>query len=95
MTSVQWILMCVGILATCGAVELFRFLLRQRNMQYWIGSYYFPSERAKSIEQDQPIDLFVAVCDHWEPDYVQSTPSRLDYFQLSNYWELKWLRRLV
>ncbi len=68
MTSVQWILMCSSVLATCGVVELFRFLLRQRNMHYWIGSYYFPSERAEPIDKDQPVDLFVAICDHWEPE---------------------------
>ncbi len=68
MTSLQWILMCVGILATCGVVELFRYALRRRNMQYWIGSYYFPSEQAEPVHTDQPVDLFVAICDHWEPE---------------------------
>ncbi len=68
MTNQLWILVCTGILATCGVVELFRRLLRQRNLQNWIGSYYFPSERPAPINPDQPIDLFVAVCDHWEPE---------------------------
>lgn len=68
MTSQPWILVCAGILATCGVVELLRRLLRQRNMQNWIGSYYFPSERAEPLHPTQPVDLFVAVCDHWEPE---------------------------
>jgi len=68
MTSLQWILTCAGVLATCGVVEAVRYLIRKRNMQYWIGSYYFPSERAEPIDRDQPVDLFVAICDHWEPE---------------------------
>ncbi len=68
MTSLQWILTCAGILTTCGVVEAIRHLIRKRNMQYWLGSYYFPSERRESIDREQPVDLFVAICDHWEPE---------------------------
>lgn len=68
MTSLAWILTCVGILATFGVVEVARLLIRKRNMQYWLGSYYFPSERKEPIDREQPVDLFVAICDHWEPE---------------------------
>ena len=68
MTRLQWLLACGGALTTCGVVESFRTLLRQRNMQNWIGSYYFPRERAEPVNPNQPVDLFVAICDHWEPE---------------------------
>ena len=68
MTSLDWILTCVGILATFGVVGVIRLLIHKRNMQYWLGSYYFPSERHEPIDREQPVDLFVAICDHWEPE---------------------------
>jgi hypothetical protein len=68
MTSLQWILTCAGILTTCCVVEAVRYLIRKRNMQYWLGSYYFPSERPELVDRDQPVELFIAICDHWEPE---------------------------
>ena len=68
MTSGHWMVMCAALLSVCGVVELFRFVLRQRNMHYWLGSYYFPSQRLEKVDTDQPVDLFLAICDHWEPE---------------------------
>jgi hypothetical protein len=67
MTRLQWLLASGGAIATCGVVETFRRLLRHRNMQNWIGSYLFPNERTEPVAPSQPVDLFVAICDHWEP----------------------------
>ncbi len=50
------------------------FALRQRQMQYWIGSYYFPTERSAPPERDAPVDVYIAVCDHYEPEW--NRPSR-------------------
>jgi hypothetical protein len=44
------------------------FALRQRHMQYWIGSYYFPFERTPRVDDDAPVDVYLAVCDHYEPE---------------------------
>ncbi len=41
--------------------------LKQRNMDKWIGSYAFPSEPRHAWNPDQPVDVFIAICDHWEP----------------------------
>lgn len=41
--------------------------IRARKMQYWIGSYAFPSEPRPQWYEDDEIDVFIAVCDHWEP----------------------------
>jgi hypothetical protein len=67
MTSIQWISLLAALLTVCGLAAAALSVLRQRNMQYWIKSYYFPSERAEPVVPDQPIDVFLAICDHWEP----------------------------
>jgi len=42
--------------------------LKQRHIDMWIGSYYFPADRPVETDQsDEPIDLFIAICDHYEP----------------------------
>ncbi|MEZ6057982.1 MAG: hypothetical protein R3C01_14885 [Planctomycetaceae bacterium] len=46
---------------------LVAFLIRRRNMQLWLPNYVFPSETAPVRDPDLPIDLYIAVCDHWEP----------------------------
>jgi hypothetical protein len=55
-------------LVVCFLAGLVLFAIRQRNMHYWIKSYYFPSERAEPIVDDQPVHVFLAICDHWEPE---------------------------
>jgi hypothetical protein len=54
--------------AICFSIGLVLFAIRQRNMHYWIKSYYFPSERAEPVVDQQPVDVFLAICDHWEPE---------------------------
>jgi hypothetical protein len=44
-------------------------VLRQRQMQYWIGSYYFPSEPSPKQNDDSSVDVYLAVCDHYEPEW--------------------------
>ncbi len=42
--------------------------LKQRHIDMWIGSYYFPANRQHEPNQpDEPIELFIAICDHYEP----------------------------
>jgi len=43
------------------------YCVRARQMQYWIGSYVFPSEPRPKWSEDDEVDVFIAVCDHWEP----------------------------
>jgi hypothetical protein len=67
MPSIYWFLLFAALLTFCGLAAAALAVLRQRNMQYWIKSYYFPSERAEPVVPDQPVDVFLAICDHWEP----------------------------
>lgn len=41
--------------------------IRARKMQYWLGSYIFPTEPRVRWQADDAMDVFIAVCDHWEP----------------------------
>lgn len=44
-------------------------LMRQRNMHLWMRSYCFPPEPRVSVQvETQPVDVFIAVCDHYEPE---------------------------
>ncbi len=43
-------------------------LIRARNMQYWIRSYAIPKESTPPIHSDDVVDVFIAICDHWEPE---------------------------
>ena len=36
-------------------------------MDLWLGQYYFPAENKEADNPDEPIDLFIAICDHYEP----------------------------
>lgn len=49
------------------------FAIRQRQMQYWLGSWYFPTEPSKPPQYDEPVDVYLAVCDHYEPECYGAT----------------------
>lgn len=67
MPSTRMLLSCAGVLGGCGAAEVFRYLLKRRNLQYWLGSYLFPKERPEPVDPQQPVEIFLSICDHWEP----------------------------
>jgi hypothetical protein len=50
--------------------------IRARNMQYWIGSYAFPEEPRPRWHIDDELDVFIAVCDHWEPECYGASHER-------------------
>lgn len=66
MTLWSWLLlagaMFVAIVAAAAAA-----VIRARNMQNWIGSALFPVEPIGRRHPDDPVDVFIAICDHWEP----------------------------
>lgn len=66
-THLRWVLMALasfGALSTVGVL----LLARARNVQYWIGPYLFPHRRRAQPRRDEPLDVFIAVCDHYEPE---------------------------
>lgn len=59
----------VLLIAAGGALAGAVVLLRARNMQNWIGPYVQTSRsRKERSESDAPCDVFLAVCDHYEPE---------------------------
>ncbi|MCA9056203.1 MAG: hypothetical protein KDA75_20370, partial [Planctomycetaceae bacterium] len=67
LVHLRWIIAAVASLVTLPLVGVF-LLARARNVQYWIRPYLFASESRGGGEDDQPIDVFIAVCDHFEPE---------------------------
>lgn len=48
--------------------------LRAIGFDRWVPAYVFPSETARRINlDDAPVDLFIAVCDHYEPEWGNPT----------------------
>ncbi len=63
----KFFLIATSCFAVSCAVGL-ALLIRARNMQYWIRSYAVPKEHKPAIHPDDVIDVFIAICDHWEPE---------------------------
>lgn len=67
----MWLLLILSgiVLALpAAAIALALTAIRTRNMQYWVGSHAFPSERKPVWQVDEELDVFIAICDHWEPE---------------------------
>ena len=63
-----------GFVAGGGACLLiavaYVYALRKRNMHLWMGAYYFSSrQKAKTLDCGEPVHVFIAVCDHYEPEW--------------------------
>ena len=67
MPSVETIL-ALTLMTTALIVAGLVLIIRRRNMQFWIRSYAFPTGPRQNWTTDEKIDVFIAVCDHWEPE---------------------------
>ncbi|MFK7778905.1 MAG: hypothetical protein QM501_12430 [Gimesia sp.] len=72
-------LVCIFVCLMCliSLVGCIYFAIRARNMQYWLPSYYQSKKNPNSITftPDQPRHIFIAVCDHFEPEWGNPTKS--------------------
>lgn len=66
----------ISVIAIClsffvGLVCASYLIIRSRNMQYWLPSYYRMKRKKKSVTltAEQPRHIFIAVCDHFEPEW--------------------------
>lgn len=55
----------LGVVVLLGTAVL--LLIRARNMQYWLGPYVTGRFAAPECHPDDVVDVFIAICDHWEP----------------------------
>lgn len=63
----------VLVLALAGACAAV-YVIRRKNLHYWLRSYYLPQLPREVPDADEPLHVFISVCDHWEPEWNQ--PSR-------------------
>ncbi len=76
----------IGTLLVASAVALHEF--RERDLQHWWGAYLSPNEISGRIgtpvSSDEPVHVFIAVCDHYEPEYGR--PSKDVSIQRVDHW---------
>lgn len=72
--SWDWLITYVSAAAIClclaWAVRRFQMAIRARGFDQWVPAYLFPREVAPKVVLDQePVDVFLAICDHYEPEW--------------------------
>lgn len=64
------VLIIFGFASIAAASFILWRQFRARGMDQWVPSHLFPGEpRPKTDLDDQPIDVFIAICDHYEPEW--------------------------
>lgn len=48
--------------------------IRRKNLHYWLRAHFVPASPSEPARADEPLHVFIAVCDHWEPEWGK--PSR-------------------
>ncbi|VAX38634.1 hypothetical protein MNBD_PLANCTO02-3075 [hydrothermal vent metagenome] len=83
-----WIVMGLAIMLVLFVLMLW-LVIKQRNMQYWLRSYFFPkteqvqkrtslkkcSQQWNLAEVEEPLDVYIAICDHYEPEWGKPAKS--------------------
>lgn len=78
MTVFQSIVLCGIILLLLAAGVVYRRVRRavvDRGLDRWVSAYMFPVDPAPHVVLDRdPVDVFIAVCDHFEPEWNNVSP---------------------
>ncbi|HBL46126.1 MAG TPA: hypothetical protein DDZ90_22350, partial [Planctomycetaceae bacterium] len=71
--SVIYVSICISLLLVLAAAVW--CAIRARNMQYWLPAYLSAKRRDPkvSFSPEQPRHIFIAVCDHFEPEWGNPT----------------------
>lgn len=67
------IIACLAIVATAGYATW--RIIHGKNMEYWLRAYLMPPQRAEAPDPTKPHHIFIAVCDHWEPQLNGASPA--------------------
>lgn len=51
-------------------------IVRARNMHLWLGEYMRTSSQRRDRAPGEPVDVFIAVCDHYEPQWGGASKSQ-------------------
>ncbi|MCH9656662.1 MAG: hypothetical protein K0U86_07640 [Planctomycetes bacterium] len=77
MTSYLFASLFVCLICLIGLAGCIYLAIRARNMQYWLPSYYRLKKNRRSLPftPEKPRHIFIAVCDHFEPEWGNPTKS--------------------
>lgn len=78
MNPLFMILVALLSMSLVAALGLY-FLIRSRNLHCWIHSYALPAEPAPKPNSDDVLDVFIAICDHWEPECYGASREQAEY----------------
>lgn len=86
MNSFLFITISLISLFVIGLAGFLSLAIRARNMQYWLPAYLFPAKQDKTIKftKEQPRHIFIAVCDHYEPEW--GSPSKSEAIARVDRW---------
>ena len=74
MTITGYLLCCVTVLVAVGAASI-GFVVRRRNMHLWLPGYVRPRGNRARGTAAGPVDVFLSVCDHFEPEGHAADPA--------------------
>lgn len=63
----MWLIIALILLAGAGAAAALALAIRRKNVGYWLKSYILPPQPHEPEQPGEPLHIFIAVCDHWEP----------------------------
>jgi hypothetical protein len=63
-----------AVLVIAAAIAVW-LVIRQRNLHLWLRPHFFPGETSPAIGDETPVDVYLAVCDHYEPEW--NRPDRI------------------
>lgn len=77
MTSFLLAGISISVISLVGVASCVYLVIRSRNMQYWLPGYFRLKIKKPSISfsPEQPRHIFIAVCDHFEPEWGNPTKS--------------------
>ena len=69
-----WGVIAVILLIAFGTAAVVWSRIRERGLDRWVPAYLFPAETTPAVDLDQtPTDVFIAICDHYEPEWGNPT----------------------
>ncbi|MEO1997624.1 MAG: hypothetical protein ABGZ17_20375 [Planctomycetaceae bacterium] len=84
MTVTEIVLWCLPLVGTVGIASLW-LVVRRRNMHLWVTSDLRPRSHVPHVDRGAPVDVFLAVCDHFEPEGNSTNASSA--LQLVQRWQ--------
>lgn len=73
MTPTTWIVSSLAAIALA-ALAAATLIIRRRHMHYWLPAYIKQTKSRRAAVSDEPCDVFIAICDHYEPEAANADP---------------------